>query len=300
MTHFIQLTFELIQILNHKILYFQVKEATQRCRNLGLNYEFVQTLVADESDVFKAVVKIIDRRNNRFAEWPTARLSVWLDRMRDSSDVTAENAFDSVDISWSENTEEIAMNESLNSSRISLNLSAMKETLFGKPMKSCFKAIQNKLSPWSSKGQSNANANQLPSTKMQIFEKSSHSESPKSLMKTKKKLAYDDFDETDEITNEKPKKPFTNLDSGLSTSTPVEEKFEVQAQRYLSDLRKTTIRMKKLCHNKYNENVDQTVSGKVFTALEEIEHLTNQIRHLIKDNESSPRKTPKSVRFILD
>lgn len=277
----------------------QVKEATQRCRNLGLNYDFVQNLVADESEVFKAVVKIIDRQNNRFAEWPTARLSVWLDLMRDNSDVTAANAFDSVDIKWLENTEEIPMNESLNSSRISLDLSAMKETLLGKPIKSCFKAIQNKLSPWSSKGQSNTNANQLPS----VTEKASHSEIGHSLLKTKKKLSYDDFDEIDENTNEKPKKPFNNIESGLSTSTPVEEKFEVQAQKYLNDLRKTTIRMKKLCHNQYNENFnvkDQATSGKVFTALEEIEHQINQIRHLIRNNESSPRKTPKSVRFILD
>lgn len=132
-----------------------MKEATQRCRNLGLNYEFVQTLVPDESDVFKAIVTIVDRTNNRNAEWPTARLTVWLESMRDNSDITAENAFDSVDIVWCENTEEIAMNESLNSSRISLNLSAMKETLLGKPMKSCFKSIQNRLSPWSFRSQAN-------------------------------------------------------------------------------------------------------------------------------------------------
>lgn len=284
-----------------------MKEATQRCRNLGLNYEFVQTLVADESEVFKAVIKIIDRRNNRYAEWPTARLSVWLDLMRDNTDVTAENAFDSVDISWSENTEEMAMNESLNSSRISLNLSAMKETLLGKPIKSCFKTIQNKLSPWSSKGKSNisasADSNQLPIAVVTNLEKSSNSESVQSLLKTKKRLSYDDLDEVDENTHEKPKKPFSSLESGVSTSTPVEEKFDVQAQKYLSDLRKTTIRMKKLCHNKFNENVDvkgQTASAKIFQNLEEIEYLTNQIRHLIKNTEPTPQKTPKSVRFRLD
>lgn len=251
-----------------------------------MNYEFVQTLIADESDVFKAVVKIIDRQKNRFAEWPTARLSVWLGLMRDNNDLTEKNAFESVDLSWHENTEGIPLNESLNSSRISLNLSAMKETLFGKPIKSCFKTIQNKLSPWSIKGQSNAN--------VQIT-----TDSEIGLHKTKKKLAYDDFDDIDD----KPKKHFSNFEAGVSTSTPSEEKFEVQAQKYLSDLRKTTIKMKKLCHNKSNENINvanQTIPGKVLTTLEEIEHLTNEIRHMIKKSESSPRKTPKSVRFILD
>lgn len=250
--------------------------------------------MADESEVFKAVVKIIDRQNNRYAEWPTARLSVWLDLMRDNSDVTAKNVFDSVDISWSENTEEIALNESLNSSRISLNLSAMKETLLGKPMKSCFKTIQNKLSPWSSPF-SNFNTKKSATT--------NSDKSPAQQEKTKKKLAYDDIDDVDENSIDKPKKNFTNLETGMSTSTPSEEKFDMQAQKYLSDLRKTTLKMKLLCHNNSKENVDlkeQAVSGKVLTALAEIEHLTNQIRHLIKNGEPSPRKTPKSVRFILD
>lgn len=264
-----------------------------------MKYEFVQTLVPDESDVFKAVVKIIDRRNNRYAEWPTARLSVWLDLMRDNNDVTAENVFESVDISWFESDEEIAINESLNSSRISLNLSAMKETLLGKPMRSCFKSLQSKLSPWSFKSQSSANnTNQVLSAA-----NSDTSKSPSQQI-TKKKLTYDDLDEVDDHLNTKPKKNSANISSSMANSTPTEEKFDVQVQKHLSDLRKTTIRMKKLCHNKYNENStakDQTVSGKVLTALEEIEHLTNEIRHLIKDNnESSPRKTPKSVRFIID
>lgn len=245
--------------------------------------------MADESEVFKAIVKIIDRRNNRFAEWPTARLSVWLELMRDSSDITAENAFDSVDIEWMESSEEIAANESLNSSRISLNLSAMKDTLLGKPMKSCFKAFQSKLSPWSPKSlQSVSNSTNVDNTQLQ---------------KIKKNLSSEHFEEVDHLLSDKPKKHFENLDSGISTSTPTEEKFDIQVQKYLSDLRKTTIKMKKLCHNKFNENADvndQHMSGKVLTALEEIEHLTNEIRHHLKNNEPSPRKTPKSVRFILD
>lgn len=240
----------------------------------------MQTLVADEFGVFNAVVKIIDRRNRRSAEWPTARLSVWLDLIRENSDITAENAFASVDIDWSpEGTEEL--NESLNSSRISLNLSAMRDAFFSKPVKSCFKSIQNRLSPWSFKGQSNnSSANPLSS--------------PLCSDDKQKILSHDD----EENICEKPKKSTINLESCMSTSTPTQENFDVQAQKYLNDLRKTTIRMKKLCHN--NENSDGTVSGKVLTALEQIEHLTNEIRHLIKDNESTPRKTPKSVRFMLD
>lgn len=272
---------------------YQVKEATQRCRNLGLNYEFVQTLVPDESDVFKAIVKIVDRSNNRYAEWPTARLSVWLDLMRDSNDITAENAFDSVDILWSENTEEVAMNESLNSSRISLNLSAMKETLLGKPMKSCFRSIQNKLSPWSFKSQAKPN----PESPLQ-----------------KKKLVFDTDLEQEHIEdnvndhqlNVKPKKHFDHLDSAISTSTPTTDKLHAKIDVYLSDLRKTMVKIKKLYQNQNNENLSikdnnqQIAKHKVLPALDEIDELTREIRQVIQKNEPSSRKTPKSVRFIID
>lgn len=274
---------------NHDHFRLQVKEATQRCRNLGLNYEFVQTLVADESEMLKAVVKIIDRQKNRSAEWPTARLSVWLDLMRDNGNRTTENIFDSVEIKWTENTEEIAMNESLNSSRISLNLSAMKDTLLTKPMKSCIRAIQTRLSPWS------------PSKCQSITENRADTVTDSTnepMKKTPKKLTFDDDDDT---LTDTPKKC---IDNDLNTSTPTAEKFEVQAQKYLSELRKTTLRMKKLCHNRLDENVivtNEMLSEKVMKALEDIEQSTNEIRRLLKNSEqASPRKTPKSVRFMVD
>lgn len=248
----------------------------------------------DESDVFKAIIKIVDRSNNRYAEWPTARLSVWLDLMRDNTDTTADNAFDSVDIVWLENTEEIAMNESLNSSRISLNLSAMKETLLGKPMKSCFKSIQNKLSPWSFRSQSKSNVIDSQDSPVQ-----------------KKKLLFDDFEEersessavaVDHHSNTTPKKPF---DCAISSSTPSADRYQAKLDTYLSDLRKTMGKIKKLCQNdaenmEMKDSQKQIASQKVLPALAEIEQMTNEIRQLMQKNELSPRKTPKSVRFILD
>lgn len=256
-----------------------MKEATQRCRNLGLNYEFVQTLVPDESDVFKAIVKIVDRTNNRNAEWPTARLTVWLELMRDNGDMTAENAFNSVDIVWCENTEEIAMNESLNSSRISLNLSAMKETLLGKPMKSCFKSIQNRLSPWSFRSQTKPNAIASPSQTKELF----------------------DGCGGDAPSNEKPKK---HLESAISTSTPTADKFQAKFDTYLCDLRKTMGKIKKLYQNDENVMVkdsnQQAANLRILPALDEIDQLTSEIRKLMQVDEPTPRKTPKSVRFIFD
>lgn len=214
--------------------------------------------------------------------------------MRDNTDLTADNAFDSVDIDWLENTEEIAMNESLNSSRISLNLSAMKETLLGKPMKSCFKSIQNKLSPWSFRSQSKTNVINSQDSPVQ-----------------KKKLLFDDFEEerndsnavaADQHSNATPKNPF---DSATSTSTPSTDKYQAKLDAHLNDLRKTMAKIKKL-YQKDAENMEmkdsqkQIANQKVLPALTELEQMTNEIRQLMQKNELSPRKTPKSVRFILD
>lgn len=257
--------------------------------------------MADEFGLFKAVVNIIDRKNNRIAEWPTARLNVWLDLIRDSSDITAENVFCSVDVNWSEHNEHVELNESLNSSRISLNLSAMKDALLGKPAKSCFKAIRSKFSPWSERKQAVHNNNRKE--QLETNERDTLVEYSSPYQQTKKKLTYEDSnDSTDSL---KLKDPLPNFNDALSASTPTDETFETQAYHQLRDLRKATMRMKKLCHSNANENSDahkQTIAGNILTAVEDIEHLTNEIRRMLKDLNTAPNvtKTPKSVRFILD
>lgn len=272
----------------------KVKEATQRCRDLGLNYEFIQTQVADEFGLFKAVVNIIDRDNNRNAEWPTARLNVWLDLIRNNSEITAENIFCTVEVKWKEKSEDLDLNESLNSSRISLNLSAIKETLLGKPAKSCFKAIRSKFSPWSERKQAIHNNNRKEPLLLNDNEQSAP--------QMKKKLTYDEYDLDDSM---KAKTNLSNFNDAVLTSTPADETFESQAQHQLRDIRKATLRIKKLCHSNANENMvesKQKTAEKVLNAVEDIERLTNEIRRLLKDVDGEPvvTKTPKSVRFILD
>lgn len=268
---------------------FQVKEATQRCRDLGLNYEFVQTQVADEFGLFKAVVNIIDKRKNRMAEWPTARLNVWLDLIRDNGDITAKNIFDSVDVVWTDRSEDVELNESLNSSRISLNLSAMKDAWLGKPGKSCFKSPRPKLTPWSERRNSNDNRTNAEPTAT-------------SIQNTKKRLVYDDWESSDNLAIETAKKNSNETDT--STSTPTDQPFESLAQSNLRDLRKATLKLKKVCHQNANENVEATrrsAIDRILNAVEDIEGLTNDIRRMLKDMDKEPVcKTPKSVRFILD
>lgn len=275
---------------NFIVLQFQVKEATQRCRDLGLNYEFVQTQVADEFGLFKAVVNIIDKRKNRVAEWPTARLNVWLDLIRDNSDITANNIFNSVDVVWSDRSEDVDLNESLNSSRISLNLSAMKDAWLGKPTKSCFKSPRAKLTPWAERASNDSNR---PHDK---------SFAVTSIQSTKKRLVYDDWESSDSLAIEAARK--NSNDTSVSTSTPSDQPFEILAQQNLRDLRKAALKLKKVCHQNSNENVEatrRTAIGRILNTVEGIEGLTNDIRRMLKDMDSEPVcKTPKSVRFILD
>uniref|UniRef100_A0A1B0D7P7 Uncharacterized protein n=1 Tax=Phlebotomus papatasi TaxID=29031 RepID=A0A1B0D7P7_PHLPP len=109
----------------HKIQ-LHVKEATQRCRDIGLmDYEFRQSQVCDELGLFRAVVNIVDRGKRQVAEWPPARLEVWLNMMREA-EMEPAKVFDCMEMDWKplDETNENALNESINSGkRISLNLS---------------------------------------------------------------------------------------------------------------------------------------------------------------------------------
>lgn len=234
------------------------------------------------------MVNIIDKRKNRIAEWPTARLNVWLDLIRDNSDITAKNIFDSVDVEWTDRSEDVEHNESLNSSRISLNLSAMKDAWLGKPTKSCFKSPHPKLTPWSEHAPSNNRA-------------TDKSPGP-SIQNTRKRLVYDDWDNIDSLASEA--SPKSSNEKSAACSTPNDQPFELQAQHNLRDLRKATLKLKKVCHQNSNENVETTrrsAIDRILNAVEDIEGLTNDIRRMLKDLEKEPVcKTPKSVRFILD
>lgn len=273
----------------------------------------MQTQVADQFGLFKAVVNIIDRANNRMAEWPTARLNVWLDIIREN-EVNAENVFDSVDIEWTEyEAGESDLNESLNSSRISLNLSAMREALLGKPTRSCMKKFQNTLTSWTENKEESPNKKSPSSqnTKTSMMKKSLNNDSNRSsIQNTKKKLTYDnDVEIIDEFfdCNPKPKNSSKNyIDDGNESDiiSSSERTFEEESQMQLRELRKATLKLKKLFYQHSNENLDskhQVTANKAMGTIEQIESLTNELRRVLKDegNEAN-NKTPKSVRFFLD
>lgn len=267
----------------------KVKEATQRCRALGLNYEFIQTQVADKFGLCTAIVNIIDRDGNRLAEWPTARLDIWLDWIRDN-DVNAGNIFDCCDVNWTEREEEADLNDSLNSSRISLNLSAMRGSFLGNTMKSSMANIRGKLMPWCERSKNNIGLEKVIETESilrkptLVFEQKPIKESP--ILSPKNKRSGNKENE--------------ELNRDLSSN---DRSFEIEAQIELRNLRKAMLRLKQLCAGSgRSHNATLTEDVKLArAAVSKIEILTNELRTIFKiDRDEAVCKTPKSVRFVLD
>ncbi|EDW75459.2 uncharacterized protein Dwil_GK23870 [Drosophila willistoni] len=119
-----------------------VKEATQRCRQMGVELEFRQTQSPDEFGLLRTVILILDKQRGLKAEWPTARLGVWLDLLRDNSTdyqgkLNSRTIFQSVEVEWQPIEDDLneTLGDAHNSSRIGLNLSAMKDMLLKQPFK---------------------------------------------------------------------------------------------------------------------------------------------------------------------
>lgn len=239
----------------------QVNEATQHCRNAGLSYEFQQSQVMNEFGIFDTKVLIFDKDNRRKAEWPTARLEIWLNIVREEQ-IYKETVFESFDIEWELNTddEKLPNDESLNSSKISLNLSVVKDFFCrgSKPL--------TPNTPASQKKSHHLNRSFLTS-------------SVQKTKNTNRLLTYED--ECDE-----------NEDRF--------QDFEDQTRKYISEMQKNTLKMKKLCTQFQALNAKHSNVEKIKESVEEIEGQIGYISNALTSSSYSPSKTPKLVRFFLD
>lgn len=248
-----------------------VKEATQRCRALGLQFDFKQSQILDEFGFFHAVVLIIDRERKQKAEWPIARLDVWLNMLRDN-EVDKNDVFKFVDIEWipfEENLDD-TLSDSLNSSRISLNVSLVKEVMLKQP----YQNIQNIFS-------SNGGNKKENLSKSAILNSS--------LRNTKKMLTYDEESGT----------PVGDENASLS----IESDFITSANIQVRDLHRTLVKFKKLCDrfgSDENNSKNVEVVRKSIEQMEGVLHGLRKTLHENQHNSISPTKTPKSVRFLID
>lgn len=307
-----------------------VKEASQRCRTVGLDYEFKQTQVWQDEGIFRAMINIVDRPNGRIAEWVPARLEYWLGIVRERDDLTADNMFEHFDLVWNEPGDQSA-NESLlqdshNSSRISLNLSSV---------------IRGRNSIVSNPG-SPGTATSGSTRKSQGLFKSIFSKPATSLMPagedsergfgrpaSARKALFTDADSNDEnVPSNNQQLPSATASQSKAT---VLHRFDQKAANYLKDLYGATLKLRKLCE-KYQDsdappttdgeeslpagkegrssNAEERLASKCLESVADIERSLQTIRSVLADHnikeatisamEGEFGRTPKSVRFLLD
>ncbi|XP_004521462.1 kinesin-like protein KIF14 isoform X2 [Ceratitis capitata] len=277
-----------------------VKEATQHCRNLGLQIEFRHSQVLDEFGIFHTVVVLHDKSLNRKAEWPIARLSVWLDMVRSNESLNCESIFNCVDINWEpmDNDECTTLNDSLNSSRISLNLNVVKGVLLNKPLKKMqlFNTSLNSSSP--------INAASL--TKCECFPQSTLS----GRYITKKVLNYDDC--CDVASTHTPNTSEKSNKTALSDTNREGFNFVALALEQLRDMEHSAARLKLLCNrfSRERENIPnndaEEQQKRVRESLIELEKVMQEMHSylaqgdLIDGSEMTKSKMQKAVRFLID
>uniref|UniRef100_A0A182MN46 Kinesin motor domain-containing protein n=1 Tax=Anopheles culicifacies TaxID=139723 RepID=A0A182MN46_9DIPT len=302
-----------------------VKEASQRCRNVGLDYEFKQTQVWQDEGIFRAMINIVDRANGRIAEWVPARLEFWLGTVRERDDLTSDNMFEHFDLMWNDAADRSA-NESLlqdshNSSRISLNLSAVKEAIRGR---NSLVSSSGSPSSTSTVGGSSRKSQGLFKS---IFSKPTLMQSEDKACPTNsaRKALFIDSEQNDE-----------NVPSNHQHPSPVHQtkggptalhRFDQRAANYLRDLCMVTLKLRKLCekHQEFEtpaansdpvqdkqkkNNTEERLAARCLESVADIERSIQTIRSVLADHnikeatlnamEDEFGRTPKSVRFLLD
>ncbi|KOC70525.1 Kinesin-like protein KIF14 [Habropoda laboriosa] len=105
-----------------------VKEATERCREVGINYEFDQQQVI-VNKTLQPVIRIRNKDSMKETLWQPMRFLDWVHRLRDYDIEDSIKELCTTDEVWEpyENTE--TFEDSLNSSRISINMTPVKKHL---------------------------------------------------------------------------------------------------------------------------------------------------------------------------
>ncbi|XP_063973187.1 kinesin-like protein KIF14 [Diachasmimorpha longicaudata] len=102
-----------------------VREAKERCRDIGLHYEFLQQKVITDNGL-RSMIRVRDRDRKQEAFWEPMYFLDWVHRLRDGES-TKKDLIDSTE-HW-EALDESQLEDSLDSSRISINLTPIKRQL---------------------------------------------------------------------------------------------------------------------------------------------------------------------------
>ncbi|KAL1398406.1 hypothetical protein pipiens_008999 [Culex pipiens pipiens] len=276
-----------------------VKEATQRCRELGLRIEFGQSQVADEEGILRAVVNIYDKTNGRVAEWNPARLEYWLSVVRDREDLNAGNVFENFDIDWREDSG--ALRKSRNSGRISLNVESVKDVIWGR--NSPTKKSPNKAKK--SEG--------LLKSMIRMATSSSYS------MRKEQQPLEDEAIGCQQL----PPSNDENMPDNRQSESPSKlSRFELKVATKLKDIQIATMKLKRycekhqgVCKQEPNASVvdldnslrpEQGMARDFLQSIADIENAIQDMRFVLMEQDArhgsngEQSKSSKSVRFVLD
>ncbi|XP_052868774.1 kinesin-like protein KIF14 [Anopheles cruzii] len=293
-----------------------VKEAGQRCRDVGLDYEFKQTQVWQEEGIFRAVINIVDRANGRIAEWLPARLEFWLTIVRERDDLTPDNMFEHFDLPWND-AADLAANESLlqepqNSSRISLNLSSVKDAIFA-GRHSLLSAPGNTSLGQASPGSNSGSIIAGSLHKTHGLLKSMFTRNSTTTGSARKALFSEGHGNEENIP--------TNGQQTATSATKTPLRFDHKAANYLRNVQVATLRLRKLCEKHQEESgpTDDTPVGKgeksalanrMLASIDDVERSIQNLRSILMEYNITQAtqnaiddelgRTPKSVRFLLD
>ncbi|XP_034948137.1 kinesin-like protein KIF14 isoform X1 [Chelonus insularis] len=105
-----------------------VKEATERCREIGINYEFFQQkLISDKG--LEPIIKIRDKDRMLETLWQPRLFLNWLHKLRDFDDEDTIKELIESETPWEAFEESEIPEYTFNSSRISINLTPVKKQL---------------------------------------------------------------------------------------------------------------------------------------------------------------------------
>lgn len=105
-----------------------VREATERCREVGINYEFNQQQTIIDKNL-KPVIRVRDKDRKRETLWEPMRFLDWVHQLRDYDIENSLKELQSSENEWEPFEDNETFEDSLNNSRISINITPVKKQL---------------------------------------------------------------------------------------------------------------------------------------------------------------------------
>ncbi|XP_035779488.1 kinesin-like protein KIF14 [Anopheles albimanus] len=304
-----------------------VKEAGQRCRAVGLDYEFKQQQVWQEEGMFRAIIHIVDRSNGRVAEWSPARLEYWLSVVRDRDEVTAGNMFDQFELHWTDAATDPAANDSLHSllqepqrsSRISLNFNSVKDAILAAGRNSLLSSTAlTGSSPVAASPSTQSTKVSQSGLLRSLFTPRSPLTSPPGAAgvgggSARKALFMD--------TNENEENIPTNNRQQSSSASKASHRFKVKTGNYLGNIEVSLLKLQKHLERHQGEqgspdqtdpNSNEVLAGRMLATMADVQRSFQTLRSMFNESnlqeatqaaieeELRDGRPLKSVKFLLD